>query len=116
MNAADNKDNPRLLLIHDTDLERTLRFMEVLEEEDDLDEEVRQVLLMLSDCFPAGTKRDLRGASLKQLKYICILAGFEEDQVHEFCRIINLAEGMDSLQAHHLITKLEATRNRSGRG
>ena len=105
---SEQNDNPRMV-IWGTDLERTLTFMELLEDEDDLDEKVRDVISMLGDCFPVGTERDLRGASFKQTRYISLLAGFDLDQVHEFCRIVTLAGGLDSGQAHHLITKLEGT-------
>ena len=111
---ADNKGNPRVV-IHDTDLERTLRYMEVLKEEDDLDKEVKNTLILLNDCWPTGSKRDVRGASFKQLEYICQLAGFDVGQAQCFCRVVNLAGGLDSLQAHHLITELGAARNRSGK-
>jgi hypothetical protein len=112
--VSEHDNNPRVF-IQSTDLERTLRYVELLEEEVDLDEDVKNVLAMLGDCLPMGSKRDERGASLKQVKYICLLAGFDGDQARQFCRVINLAGGMDSLQAHHLITKLEPTRNRFGR-
>jgi hypothetical protein len=55
MKVSDSRDNPRTI-IYATNLERTLKYMELLEEEEHLDEEVRQTLLMLSDCLPAGTK------------------------------------------------------------
>jgi hypothetical protein len=109
---ADDKGNPRLI-IQDTDLERTLKFMEVLDEEDDLDEEVKNTIMLLKDCWPTASKRDVRGASFKQLKFVCQLAGFDVVQTRQFCRVVNLAGGMDSLQAHHLITELLAARNHS---
>ena len=102
---GDDIDNPRLL-IKDTDLERTLRYMEILEEAD-LDKKVSNVLLMLGDCFPSGSKRDVRGASLKQVKYITKLAGFDITQTKQFCRIIREVGGMDSQQAHFLIDALK---------
>ena len=110
---ADACNNPRLV-IHDTDIERTFRYMEVLRVEDILDGEVRDLLMLLMDCWPTGSKRDMRGASLRQVKYICLLAGFDADQAHQFCSLINDAEGMDSLQAHHLLTELLAARNTRG--
>ncbi len=102
---GDDNDNPRLL-IKDTDLERTLRYMEILEEAD-LDKKVSNVLLMLGGCFPSGSKRDIRGASLKQVKYITMLAGFDITQTKQFCRIIREVGGMDSQQAHYLIDALK---------
>ena len=88
--------------------------MEVLEEEDDLDEEVENTLVLLKDCWPTGSMRTVRGASYKQIKYVCLLAGFDVDQTRQFCRVVNFAGGMDSLQAHHLINVLLAAKNRSG--
>ena len=105
---GEQNDNPRMM-IWGTDLQRTLAFMDLLEDEDDLDEKVRAVISMLGNCFPVGTERDLRGASFKQTKYISLLAGFDLDQVHEFCRLVNLAGGLDSGQGHHLIDKLKGT-------
>ncbi|HEY6751137.1 MAG TPA: hypothetical protein VI027_07415 [Rubrobacteraceae bacterium] len=102
---GDDNDNPRLL-IKDTDLERTLRYMEILEEVD-LDKKVSNVLLMLGDCFPSGSTRDVRGASLKQVRYITMLAGFDIAQTKQFCRIIKEVGGMDSQQAHFLIAALK---------
>jgi hypothetical protein len=109
MNADRPDDNPRLA-IRGTDLERTLRFMEVLQEGDDdlLDDEVRNVLMLLGDCWPTGSRREVRGASLKQVRYVALLAGFDLDQVRGFCRVVNLVGGLDSRQAHHLITRLLA--------
>ena len=109
---ADDKGNPSVV-IRDTDLERTLRYMEVLEE-NDLDEEVKNTLMLLKDCWPTGSKRDVRGASFKQLKYVCLLAGFDVIQTRQFCHLVNLAGGMDSLQAHCIINELLAAKNRSG--
>jgi hypothetical protein len=72
---ADDKGNPRI--IHDNDLERTLRYMEAIKEEYDLDEDVKHTLMLLKDCWPTASKRDIRGASFKQLKFVCQLAGFD---------------------------------------
>jgi hypothetical protein len=109
---ADDKGHPRLI-VQDTDLERTLKYMKVLDEEDDLDEEVKNTLMLLKDCWPMGSKRDVRGASFKQLKFVCQLARFDVDQTRQCCRVVNLAGGMDSLQAHHLINELLDANDRS---
>jgi hypothetical protein len=111
MNADRSDDNPRLT-IRGTDLERTLRFMEVLQDEYDLiiDEKIRNVLMLLGDCWPTGSRREGRGASLKQVRYVALLAGFDLDQVRGFCRVVNQVGGMDSRQAHHLINELLAAR------
>ena len=111
---ADTSSSPRVV-IHDTGLERTLRYMQALKEEDDLDEEVKNTLMLLKDCWPTDSKRDVRGASFKQLQYVCQLTEFDVDQTRQFCRVVNIAGGMDSLQAHHLINELLAAKNRSGK-
>jgi len=103
------EDNPRFS-IQDTSIERTFRFMEIVEEGYGLDEGVKDVLLLLDDCFPSGGQREVRGASLKQLMYIATLAGFEVEQARELCRVFDKAGGMDSGQAHHIITKLKEAR------
>jgi hypothetical protein len=110
---ADDKGNPRLI-IEDTDLERTLKYMEILDDEDDLDEKVKNTLMLLKDCWPTASKRDVRGASFKQLKFVCQLVGFDVDQTRQFCRVVNLAGGLDSLQAHHFINELLAANDHSG--
>lgn len=70
--------------------------------------------MLLKDCWPTGSTRDVRGASFKQLKYVCLLAGFNIDQTQQFCRVVDLAGGLDSLQAHHLINELLAAKDHSG--
>jgi hypothetical protein len=87
-------------------LERTMRYMERLEEED-LDPKVHDVFCLLNDLFPSGGVRDVRGASHKQLSYICALAGITDpESLGTFTRIINEVGGLDSLQAHHIINRL----------
>jgi hypothetical protein len=78
----------------------------LLLEEDDLDGRIRYVEL-LGSCLPSGKKCDVRGASFRQVRYIARLAGFQEAQVREFCRVVNEAGGLDSTQAHHLINELK---------
>ena len=100
-----DKDNLRMV-IWGTDLERTLKYMELLEEQE-LDDEVHSVLQLLGSCLPEGTRREELGASFKQMGYLSYLAGFDVEQAHEFCRLIREAGGMDSSQAHHLIKHLK---------
>lgn len=89
-----------------TSLERTMEYMHILEEEN-LDDRVRELLLLLSDHLPTGTKRDIRGASLRQLGYVCLLADFDQGLSREFARVVDLGGGLDSGQAHAIITKLK---------
>ncbi len=97
-------DNPRNV-IWGSSLERTMKFMKLAEE--DTNERVRRIFLLLGDALPSGTQRDVRGASFKQPRYICVLAGLTDDaSLSDFTRAINEAGGMDSLQAHTLIDKL----------
>ncbi len=87
-------------------LERTMRYMELIEVKD-LDPKVHDVFYLLNDLFPSGTERDVRGASYKQLSYICGLAGITDDEsLSTFTHMVNEAGGLDSLQAHHIINRL----------
>ncbi len=98
-------DNPRNM-IHNSSLERTMEYLNIIEIED-LDERVRRVFLLLGDALPLGTQRDNRGASFKQLRYICMLAGINDDEsLGDFTRVIKRAGGIDSLQAHTIINGL----------
>jgi hypothetical protein len=97
-------ENPRNAIRGST-LERTMKFMELADE--DMDERVRDVFLLLGSALPSGSERDVRGASFKQLRYICVLAGLTDDaSLGDFTRAINEAGGLDSLQAHTMIDKL----------
>lgn len=84
-----------------------MMYMEILQEEN-LDSRVRDTLLLMGNALPSGTQRDIRGASFKQLRYICILARIRDDEsLSDFTRVIDRAGGMDSLQAHVVITGLQ---------
>ena len=104
--------NPRNV-IWGSSLERTMRYMKILEEED-LNPRVHYTFSLLNDLLPSGTKRDIRGASYKQLFYICRLAGLtDEEALEDFTYIVNEAGGLDSLQAHHIINRLLETKQNS---
>ncbi len=97
--------NPRNM-IHKSSLERTIEYLNIIENED-LDERVKNVFLLLGEAFPSGTKRDIRGASYRQLSYICRLAGIrDDDSLRDLTCTINRVGGLDSLQAHVIINKL----------
>jgi Fe-S-cluster formation regulator IscX/YfhJ len=101
----------RSVLWGDT-LLRTSRYVQMLEE-GNLDEDVHRILVLLSNHSPTSNKRDVRGASLRQMGYICTLADFDEDLTREFARIISMGGGLDSGQAHTIIKKLKWKRGRS---
>ena len=83
-----------------------MKYMKILEEED-LDPKVHYTISLLNDLLPSGTKRDIRGASYKQLFCICRLAGLtDEKALKDFTHVVNEAGGLDSLQAHHIINGL----------
>lgn len=105
-------DNPRMK-IGRSDLERTLDLVR-LSSEEDLKEKVRRIILMLSDCFPSGNKRDALGMTYRQMLYIVSLADFDREETTQFCRLVEDAGGLDSNQANHLIGELRASKQRSG--
>jgi hypothetical protein len=70
--------------------------------------------MLLKDCWPTASKMDVRGASFKQLMFVCQLAGFDVDQTRQYCRVVTLAGGSDSLRAHHLINELLAAKEQCG--
>lgn len=98
---------PRLAL-QGSDLERTLRFMSLLEDRPP-EPAVGDVLRILGACLPSGTRKDLLGATYRQVRYVCALAGFSEGETLEFCRLVEAAGGMDSWQASYLIDVLKGS-------
>ena len=98
------ENNPRMV-IRETELERTLRYVELIGERD-LDEGVCSVFLLLGDCLLEGSRREDPSSSLRQLMYIIRLARLDEEQLCQFCSVVDDAGGMDSRQAHHLINGL----------
>ncbi len=74
---------------------------------------MRKIVLMLGDCLPSGNARDASGATYRQVLYIVSLAGFDGEEAMRFCSLAREAGGLDSNQAHHLIKRLLAAKNRS---
>ena len=98
-------ENPRMEARR-SDLERTLDLLR-LSEDGAMKEKVRDTVRMLGGCFPSGTKRDGLGVTYRQMLYIISLAGFDEDEAFQFCRVARRAGGLDSNQAHYLIGRFK---------
>ncbi len=96
-------ENPRMEARR-SNLERTLDLM-CLSEDGAMKEKVRETIRMLGGCFPSGTRRDALGVTYRQMLYIISLAGFDEDEALQFCRVARMAGGLDSNQAHYLIRR-----------
>lgn len=98
--------NPRMR-ITSSNLERTFSLLDTLESQD-LRASVHEIILMLSDCFPSGTRRDTLGITHQQMCYIVSLAGLTREEALELCDTVKEAGGMDSNHASHLINELKA--------
>jgi hypothetical protein len=103
--------NPRMR-INATNLERTFSLLNTLEI-CNLKEKVREVILLLGDCFPSGTRRDDLGITHLQMCYIVSLAGLDREEALELCDTVKEAEGMDSNHASHIINRLKKQSNRA---
>lgn len=101
-----HREEIRLIIEGGTNLERTLGMMEVLEEREP-QASVRGVLETLGGCLPSGTRKDILGATFKQISYICHLGDFDEEEAHLFCILVEEVGGMDSWQASYLIDALK---------
>lgn len=97
--------NPRMR-INATSLERTFSLLDTLEGQN-LKGKVREVILLLGDCFPSGTRRDDLGITHLQMCYIVSLAGLNREEALELCDTVKEAGGMDSNHASHIINRLK---------
>jgi hypothetical protein len=112
--SMEDKGNPRVV-IQDTDLERTLRYMEVLEEEDDLREGVKNTLITSKGLLADGIQEGRAWGILQTVKVHLPTREVDVDQVRQFCHLVNGAGGMDSLQSHYIVNELLVAKNHSGK-
>ncbi len=86
-------------------LERTMRFIRMMETNEDIPEAVRRLYLMLGDLFPDGNPQEMRAPTDKQLRYISHLAGLTRNEGEWFTTLARECD-LDMAQAGHIIMKL----------
>ncbi len=73
---------------------------------------IADVILLLGNFFPAGTRRDLLGATASQTAYLGLLAGLDDEEQDDLARTFLEVGGISSAQADHLIRRLKYVLNR----
>lgn len=106
-NHLDSPTNPTFRLYGDH-LTRNFSILESVEnlDEDAQKEKASTVIELLGGCFPAGDRRDEKGASQRQLRYIFSLADFDDGDAMKFVKACVKSGGLSMTQAGHLIDVL----------
>jgi hypothetical protein len=92
-----------------TDLERTMNLLGLLNDPT-INEEPKGVIELLNDypySEPKSTARVENGATVRQVAYIGSLSGITGEGIDRLYIAFDLAGGLSSQQAHHLIQRLK---------